>query len=110
MTLRVLQRKHREWREDDAEHRAIGIVAGCGHASESACVPCIARGILQAEDSERESVLGLFGRHRKVTGAAVRCARCDGFGWWLKGNHYGEADFVECMACDGTGHVPTEEL
>lgn len=109
MTLRVLQRAHREWREDEAEHRAISIAAGCRHTGEGACVPCVARGILQAEDAEREAVLGPFGRHRKVTGAAVRCAKCDGWGWWLKENHYGEADFVECLVCDGTGHDLVEE-
>lgn len=109
MSARAFLREAREQQRADAERRTAIACVRCRHASEGAvCLACATRLVLRSEQEERKSVLGHFGRHRKITGPASRCGRCDGWGWWLKENYYGEADFVECLACDGTGHVPDD--
>lgn len=109
MSARAFLREARERQRADAERRTAVACVRCDHApTGAACLECATALVLESEDAEREAIVGLFGRHRKVTGPAAACGRCDGWGWWLKENYYGEADFVECLACDGTGHAPEE--
>ena len=62
-----------------------------------------------ARADEREACLGAFSTHRKLGDKTTRCLNCDGWGWWVKQTHDGEGAMIECMVCDGTGHV-VEEL
>ncbi len=61
-----------------------------------------------ARADERENCLGAYSRHRKLGDKSTRCPKCDGWGWWVKDTHDGQGAMIECMVCDGTGHVVEE--
>lgn len=107
--FREAVRQHATRRRTEAEMAAAKLIRGCPHR-DGICVQCLAAALLAAEDAATAAALGPFGRHRKVTGPSQRCARCDGYGSWIKdGGSPEDWSMVECLACDGTGHVPSRE-
>lgn len=75
------------------------------------CPQCakVADALRAARADERDNCLGAYSRHRKLGDKSTRCPKCDGWGWWVKDTHDGQGAMIECMVCDGTGHV-VEEL